>query len=104
MERACFTFEIEPGAAAEYARRHEEVWPELVDVLTTSGARNYTLFRRGTQVIAYLECHPDRDTVFARIGASEVNTRWSAYFQDIIVALTDEDGELFWAEEVWHLP
>lgn len=103
MERACFTFNIKPGAEAEYKRRHDEIWPELVDVIKESGAANYSLFRRGTQVIAYLECHPDRETVFGKIGASDVNARWSEYFEDVIVDLTDEDGKLFWAEEVWHL-
>lgn len=103
MERACFTFEIRPGTEDEYKRRHDEIWPELVEVIKSSGAKNYTLFRRGLQVIAYLECEPDVQTVFGKIGATDVNARWSEYFEDIIVALTDESGDLFWAEEVWHL-
>ena len=103
MERVCFTFEIRPGTEAEYKRRHDEIWPELVEVIKEAGGANYTLFRRGQQVIAYLECHPDRDTVFSKIGATEVNARWSEWFEDIIVSLTDENGDLFWAEEVWHL-
>ena len=101
--RYCFTFEIRPGAQDEYKRRHDEIWPELVDVIRGSGDTNYSLFRRGTQVIAYCECEPDVATAFAQIGASEVNARWSTYFEDLIVALTDEDGNLFEAQEVWHL-
>ena len=88
---------------AEYRRRHDEIWPELVDVIRGSGVRNYSLFRRGTQVIAYCECEPDVATAFGKIGATEVNARWSAWFEDVIVSLTDEDGNLFVAEEVWHL-
>lgn len=103
MQRFCFTFEIRPGTEAEYKRRHDEIWPELVDVIRGSGVRNYSLFRRGTQVIAYCECEPDVATAFGKIGAAEVNARWSAWFEDVIVSLTDEDGNLFVAEEVWHL-
>jgi L-rhamnose mutarotase len=103
MERFCFTFEIRAGAEDEYKRRHDEIWPELVDVIRGSGVTNYSLFRRATTVIAYCECEPDVATAFAKIGASEVNARWSEYFEDLIVALTDDDGELFTAQEVWHL-
>lgn len=103
MERACFTFEVYPGKEAEYQRRHDEIWPELVEAIKDAGIANYTLFRRGTQVIAYLECHPDVATAFAKIGATDVNARWSKWFEDVIVELTDADGQLRWAEEVWHL-
>lgn len=103
MERAFFTFEIRPGTEAEYQRRHDEIWPEMVSLLKDAGVSNYTIFRRGTQIYLYLECEPDRETCFERIGASEVNARWSAWFEDIIVDMTDEQGQLRWAEEVWHL-
>jgi L-rhamnose mutarotase len=101
--RFCFMFEIKPGTEAEYKRRHDEIWPELVDVIKGAGVSNYSLFRRGTQVVAYCECEPDVATSFAKIGESDANTRWSEYFEDVIVSLTDEDGELFVAQEVWHL-
>lgn len=103
MERACFTFEIREGTEAEYKRRHDEIWPELVAAIKDAGIRNYTLFRRGTTVMAYLECHPDIDTCFGILGETDVNARWSEWFEDIIVDLTDDNGDLFWAQEVWHL-
>lgn len=102
MQRACFTFEIYEGKEDEYKRRHDEIWPELVELIQDSGLKNYTLFRRGSTVIAYVECHPDLETAFAKIGATEINTRWSALFEDVIVELADENG-LFLADEVWHL-
>lgn len=103
MERHCFTFELKPGQEAEYQRRHDEIWPELVADLRAAGIRNYTLFRRGLQVIAYCECHPDAETAFGRMADSEANARWSAWFEDVIERLSDEQGRLFAAEEVWHL-
>lgn len=103
MERFCFTFEIRPGTEAEYKKRHDEIWPELVEVIRSAGVRNYSLFRRGTQVIAYCEAHPDVATAFAKIGATDVNARWAKWFEDVIVSLVDESGNLYSAEEVWHL-
>jgi L-rhamnose mutarotase len=103
MERVCFTFEIRPGTEDEYKKRHDEIWPELVDAIKDAGFVNYSLFRRGTTIVAYAECDPDVATAFAKIGSTDVNTRWAKWFEDVIVSLTDENGELIRLEEVWHL-
>lgn len=103
MERACFTFTIYPGQEEEYQRRHDEIWPEMVQMLKDSGISNYTLFRRGTQIYAYAECEPDAATAFAKAGETDVNQRWAEWFSDVIEDITDESGQLRWATEVWHL-
>lgn len=103
MQRVCFVMEIIPGRESEYQRRHDEIWPELVAELRDAGVRNYTLFRRGTDVIAYAECHPDAATAFGRVGATDVNARWAEWFTDVLAEHTDADGGLVEAVEVWHL-
>lgn len=37
MERLSFTFEIRSGTEAECKKRHDEIWPELVDALKAAG-------------------------------------------------------------------
>jgi L-rhamnose mutarotase len=103
MERACFTFTLRPGMEDEYKRRHDEIWPDLVEDIREAGVRNYSLFRRGSTVFAYCECDPDVATSFARLGESTANARWSKWFQDVIESLTDDNGQLRFAQEVWHL-
>ena len=103
MERLCFTFETRPGTAAEYKRRHDEIWPELVADIKAAGQSNYSLFRQGDRVIGYVECDPDVATCLGRLASSEANARWSEWFKDTIVSLTDENGQLYRLEEVWHL-
>lgn len=103
MQRICFLMEIIPGREAEYERRHREIWPDLVAALQDAGVRNYSLFRRGTTVVAYAECHPDAATSFGKVGATEVNKRWADWFTDVLAQHTDADGQLVEATEVWHL-
>lgn len=103
MQRYCFTFSIRPGQEAEYERRHQEVWPELVAALRDNGVSNYTLFRQGSRVIAYAECEPDGATAFGAVGRTEVNTRWAEWFEDVLIDLTDEQGNLHAYQEVWHM-
>jgi L-rhamnose mutarotase len=74
-----------------------------VTAIQDSGFRNYSLFRREQQIVAYVECHPDIETAFAKLSGYEDNNRWSEWFQDVIVSLTDADGNLIILDEVWHL-
>lgn len=103
MERVCFTFEIFEGKEAEYKKRHDEIWPELVEALKECGFENYSIFRRGLNVVGYFEVNPDAQTAFAKLGAYEVNAKWSQWFEDVIVNLADNQGNLMAMTEVWHL-
>lgn len=103
MERICYTFELAAGMEEEYERRHAEVWPELVAALKEAGFSNYSLFRRGTEVIAYAECEPTVEAALARLAQFEVNARWSAYIRSIMTRSVDEDGRFFTVREIWHL-
>lgn len=103
MQRFCFTFTLRPGSEAEYQRRHDEIWPEMVEALQQAGIHNYTLFRRGLDVIAYAECEPDAETAFAKIAATDVDARWSKWFTDVIERRYGDDGQPMTAQEVWHL-
>ncbi len=103
MERICFNFQLKSEMEDEYKRRHDQIWPELVAAIKEAGISNYSLFRRGREVIAYAECEPDATIAFNKVGATEVNARWSKWFEEVIDHLTDEQGRLFRAEEVWHL-
>ena len=98
-----FRMQLKPGTAAEYRRRHDAIWPELVDEIKDAGFENYSLFRRGTTITAYVECQPDVATAFGKIAGTDANARWSKWFEDVIVSLTDADGNLYRSDEVWHL-
>ena len=103
MERLCYTFDIAAGLEAEYERRHAEVWPELVTALREAGFSNYSLFRRGTEVIAYTECEPTVQAALAKLEGMEVNARWSAYIRSLMTRSVDVEGRFFTVDEIWHL-
>lgn len=44
MEEIAFTMQLRPGVAAEYQRRHDEIWPELTEALQAAGIRDYSIF------------------------------------------------------------
>src|SRR5260221_1164802 len=103
MERLCHVFRVAAGREEEYVRRHVEIWPEMVEAMEEAGFANYTLYRRGTDVIAVCECHPDVATCFARFTELGVGGRWAASMEGIVLDLADQNGELNRYEEDWHL-
>ena len=44
MIRKAFRMELHPGMAEEYQRRHEELWPEMREMIHAYGGRNYSIF------------------------------------------------------------
>ena len=44
MEQIAFTMQLLPGHAAEYKRRHDEIWPDLRALLSDSGVSDYSIF------------------------------------------------------------
>ena len=102
MERILVYIRIFPGTEDEYDRRHREIWPEMVAALQELGIRNYTGFRRGTDVWYYGECEPDQAVAFARQAATDVNRRWAHWFRDIIAEITTTEGDPIRYTEVFH--
>ena len=103
MDRALFYLRIFPGTEAEYDKRHAEIWPELVEEIRESGLRNFTGFRRGTDVWYYTEVEPGTtvEEAFAVHGPKPFNQRWNRYFRDVIAQITDDSGSLLWYDEVF---
>ena len=44
MIRKGFKMKLYPGMEAEYEKRHNELWPEMQDMIHEYGGRNYTIF------------------------------------------------------------
>ena len=94
FERALFGLVIDPERSDDYEALHANAWPDLIEAIEASGFRNYTGFRRGAHVVYYGEFYPDMATVFAKMGATEVNARWGEAFEGIIIKITDDAGNL----------
>ena len=84
MERMAWKGKIKAGQKAEYIRRHNEIWPEMVEVLKSAGICNYTIYCTGDELFGYYEC--GKGVAFAEKTQAEspVVDRWNAYMKDIL--------------------
>ena len=75
MQRVGFVLKVKADRLEEYKKRHEQVWPEMLDVLRETGWNNYSLFLREDGLLfGYLET-PDFDKALASMAEKEVNGR-----------------------------
>ena len=84
MQRIAFTITLKPGAdPAEYKQRHDEIWPEMVAALRAAGIRNYSIFRDGSKLFAYLEVE-DVERMARALDDDATNARWQEYMRGMI--------------------
>ncbi|MGZ6256990.1 MAG: L-rhamnose mutarotase [Candidatus Limnocylindrales bacterium] len=103
MERVAFAMRLLPGAEAEYRRRHAAVWPEMLAALKAAGARDYSIYLHGQDLVGVLEVD-DFARFRARMEGAPVNARWQAEMQALIDPCLDPTtGFHRRLEEVFHL-
>jgi len=78
-----------PGYSVEYKKRHDEIWPELVELPHQAGIQNYSIFldESTRTLFAYLEA-PDLAALDS-LPAQELMKKWWAYMADIMETNTD---------------
>ena len=83
--RIAFSFTLKPGAdPTEYKRRHDEIWPEMLDTLRAAGIHNYDIFLGPDgRLFATLEVE-DMGRLKDVLNSSEVNARWSRMMEPLI--------------------
>ena len=104
MARYCFLLRVRPERMEEYRRRHERVWPEMLQALADTGWRNYSLFLNDGLLVGYVEAD-DLGASLAAMARTEVNARWQAEMAPFFVGLEGggPDEGLVLLDEVFHL-
>ena len=83
MKNYAWVLEVRPGYEEEYKKRHDEIWPEMVDMLKDAGLRNYNIFRHGLTLFGYFETE-DLKISINHIAKSEVNKKWAEFMAPIM--------------------
>lgn len=79
MNRVGFILKVREELIDEYKRRHEEVWPEMLEALSRNGWHNYSLFMRGDGMLfGYFETPKSFQNALDGMSDEQVNQRWQA--------------------------
>lgn len=105
MERYAWKGRIAAGMAEEYKKRHDQIWPELVQVLKAAGICRYSIWMSGDELFGYYECEKGIEYAAKVQAESEVVKRWDEFMKDILIM--DKDPvtgaqpllkQVFWLE------
>jgi L-rhamnose mutarotase len=104
MQRHAFKMFLDSGCAAEYRKRHDEIWPELVALLKQAGVSNYSIHLDAeTDILfAYLERRDEHG--MDALAAHPVMRRWWDHMKDIMRANPDGSPVAVPLEEMFFLP
>ena len=103
MAQYAWVAEVRPGYEEEYRRRHDEIWPEMVEALREAGVRNYSIFRHGLTLFGYFETDDLGQTQRSLVN-SEVNRRWGESMEPIMKMEIDPNTDFPYLLPLqWHM-
>jgi L-rhamnose mutarotase len=105
VPRVGFCFKVKQDMIPEYKRRHEQVWPEMLQALRETGWKNYSLFMRDDGLLfGYLETDDFRRAL-DEMATREINLRWQREMAEFfeIEPGRRPDQSMNELEEVFHL-
>ena len=103
MQRVAFKMKLRPGCQAEYRRRHDEIWPELAEMLAARGVRDYTIFHDPeTDVLFAVQARTPGNRL-ADLASEPVMRRWWAHMADIMDTNSDQSPVIAPLTEVFHM-
>lgn len=103
MQRFAFKMRLKPGFAAEYKKRHDEIWPELKKLITDAGICDYSIF-----------LDEETNTLFAvqkvksggssqELGKMDVVRKWWDYMADLMDTNPDKSPVSIPLTEVFYM-
>lgn len=98
-----FKMKLYPGMEAEYEKRHNELWPEMVDMLHAHGGKNYSIaLDRETGVLfGYIEI--ENEALWARSADTAINRKWWDFMADIMETNDDNSPVSTDLQVLFHL-
>ncbi|MBB2973388.1 L-rhamnose mutarotase [Mesorhizobium sp. RMAD-H1] len=102
-EKYAFKMRLNPGMEAEYKRRHDEIWPELVELLHEAGISDYSIhFDPETNTLFGVLTRP-ADHRMADLPNHPVMKKWWAHMADIMETNPDSSPVQSELITVFHL-
>ena len=89
MEKYAWRGKIVPGMQEEYKKRHDNIWPEMKEVLADAGIVNYSIWMQCEELFGYYECEKGVEYAAKVQAESNVVKKWNEYMKDILIMEKD---------------
>jgi len=84
LEKHAFVMTLNPGMAEEYKRRHDEIFPDLIDLLKQAGVVDYSIHLDPQTNALFGVLWRRRDHTMGELPNHPVMQRWWAHMADVM--------------------
>lgn len=103
MIRKGTKMKLYPGMAAEYQRRHDELWPEMKEMIHAYGGSNYSIFLDEETNVLYGYIEIEDEGRWDSSAETEICQKWWEYMADIMETNPDNSPVAVELKPVFHL-
>ena len=103
MIKKAIRMNLYPGEKAEYQKSHDELWPEMREMLKEHGVLSYSIFldSESNQLFGYLEIEDEEK--WNQVSTTAINQKWWTYMKDLMETNPDDSPVSFDLEPVFEL-
>jgi L-rhamnose mutarotase len=102
-EKVAFKLKLKPGMAAEYKKRHDEIWPELSQAIREAGISDFTIYLdEETDTLFSVQKLAPGNTA-AKLRDTELMRKWWAHMAPLMETHPDQSPVRTSLKEVFHL-
>ena len=104
MKKIAFKMQLNKGAEAEYQKRHDELWPELQELIKSTGISDYSIFLDESTNSLFGILKIEDPQLLDDLPAHPVMQKWWLYMKDIMESNPDNSPVSIPLKEVFYLP
>lgn len=103
MQRVAFKMFLKPGFEEEYKKRHSAIWPELKQLLTDTGVKDYSIFWDKETNILFAVQKISGEQSSQEIGINPIVQKWWDYMADIMEVNEDNSPISILLQELFYM-
>ncbi|MGX1496244.1 L-rhamnose mutarotase [Labrenzia sp. MBR-25] len=103
MEKYAFKMQLNPGKEAEYRKRHDEIWPDLVVLLKEAGIRDYSIHLDPETNILFGVLWREDGHRMDDLPNHPVMRKWWAHMADVMATKPDNEPVATPLTTVFHM-
>ncbi len=98
-----FKMKLYEGMQDEYEKRHNELWPEMADMIHEYGGKNYTIFwdKETNILFGYIEVEDEEK--WAKSADTAINRKWWDFMAPVMETNPDNSPVCVDLKNVFHL-
>lgn len=104
MQKHAFRMTLKPGMQAEYRRRHDDIWPELVALLKDAGVSDYSIHLDPESNALFGVLWRSDDHLMDDLPTHPVMQKWWAHMADLMATHPGNEPVAVPLIPMFHLP